>query len=82
MWPFSRSARTMPLALEMPMPSEPLLITMPGTPTSGWPGKPAQAAKPVQLVERKPAERDQHRVEAGRVVALGGEIEVVVLELR
>ena len=63
------------------MPSEPLLMTMPGTPTSGMPGETSQPAKPVQLVEGELAERDQHRIEAGRVVALGGEIEVVVLEL-
>ncbi len=39
--PFRRSASTIPLALEMPIPSEPVLATIPGVDTSGWPGSPS-----------------------------------------
>ena len=39
---------TMPLALEMPMPSEPVLAWMYGVSTCGWPG---QAVQPPQLVD-------------------------------
>ena len=44
-------------------------------------GQAVQPAKAVQLVEGKLAERDQDGVEARRVVALGGEKKVAVLEL-
>ena len=66
-------ARTMPLALEMPMPSEPVVASR--CPASRRPdgraGRRAGAAGGA--LERQPPEPDQHRVEAGCVVALGGE---------
>ena len=61
---------TMPLAFEMPMPSEPVLVTMPGVPTSGWPGRPSSRRSWWSLSNGQRPEADQHRVEAGRVVAL------------
>ena len=36
----------------------------------------AQAAEQMDLLERDDAQREQHGVEAGGVVALGGEVEI------
>ncbi len=61
------------------MPSEPVLVTTSGVAaTSGWPGQAVQPAERVDELEVEPAERGQHRVQAGRVVALRREVTVAV----
>ena len=55
-----RRAR-MPFALEMPMPSEPVFVTMPGVPTSGWPGQAAEPAQAVDQLDRADARRPSAR---------------------
>ena len=79
--PASRSARTNPLALEIPMPSEPVFVWTCGVlSTSGCPGQPVEPAQAVQQVELEAPEPDQHCVQRRRVMPLGREVAVALAE--
>ena len=74
--PASRLASAIPLAFEMPMPSEPVFAWMYGVSTCGWPGSPCSRRSWCELLGRQQAEADQHRVERRRVVPLRREEDV------
>ena len=77
--PAHRSASAMPCAFETPIPSEPVFVTTSGVAaTSGWPGRPSSRRSWWISSKSSLPERDQHRVQAGRVVALGREVAVAL----
>ena len=69
--PWSRFARAKPLAFEIPMPSEPVLVHSSGVSTaSGCPGSPPRRRSPWRPSNGRVPLPDQDGVERGRVVPL------------
>ena len=58
------------------MPSEPVLVAMNGVLDVGMTRQPAEPPQLVQQIEVELLERDEQRVERGRVVALRREVDV------
>ena len=77
--PARRSARTKPRALEMPMPSDPVFVTICGVAArrDGRGARRAGAAGGCSSKSSRPS-ADEHGVQARRVVPLGGEVAVAV----
>ena len=62
----------------MPIPSEPELASIPGTPTSGCPSRPPSRRSRSRRSRGNDAEREERRVQPGHVVALRREEHVAV----
>ena len=62
----------------MPIPSEPELASIPGTPTSGCPSSPPRRRRRSSRSRDTTPEREERRVQPGHVVALGREEDVAV----